>query len=338
MASLTTLLQTKYDFSVGNETNLEKGRIYQYASFSSRTMNFRCHVCWVAPSDGTATIEIWGAGGSGAEMCCCGFGIAGNPGAYSKKVITMAEGCFICAVTGMPCRNEDDLCFRGCGESTQVCWFGNAGGDGCMCAQGGMGGRSYCSTGNSPFCCFVSGGFCNTQAGDQYCGIICNFKDASANPEFCAQAYGGDVNCYGGFSCTSWRGCRVNCNCRRVEVSKFPPGMISTLGGEVHYTMDSDSPRSDWSGMGGWMNASHGYNLATRSPTRGGPYTACWTGNRSCGCYQANGRNPFMPAGLGGQGPTPCDGVRDHAHMGGPGMIRIKFISDTNDYDLPSAP
>ena len=338
MASLTTLLQTKYDFVVGNETNLEKGRIYQYASFSSRTMNFRCHVCWVAPSDGTATIEIWGAGGSGAEMCCCGFGIAGNPGAYSKKVITMAEGCFICAITGMPCRNEDDLCFRGCGEPTQVCWFGNAGGDGCMCAQGGMGGRSYCSTGNSPYCCFIAGGFCGTQGGDQYCGIICNFKDSSANPEFCAQAYGGDVNCYGGFSCTSWRGCRVNCNCRRVEVSKFPPGMISTLGGEVHYTMDENSGRSDWSGMGGWMNASHGYNLATRSPTRGGPYTACWTGNRSCGCYQANGRNPFMPAGLGGQGPTPCDGVRDHAHMGGPGMIRIKFISDTNDYDLPSAP
>ena len=338
MASLTTLLQTKYDFSVGNETNLEKGRIYQYASFSSRTMNFRCHVCWVAPSDGTATIEIWGAGGSGAEMCCCGFGIAGNPGAYSKKVITMAEGCFICAITGMPCRNEDDLCFRGCGEPTQVCWFGNAGGDGCMCAQGGMGGRSYCSTGNSPYCCFIAGGFCGTQGGDQYCGIICNFKDSSANPEFCAQAYGGDVNCYGGFSCTSWRGCRVNCNCRRVEVSKFPPGMISTLGGEVHYTMDENSGRSDWYGMGGWMNASHGYNLATRSPTRGGPYTACWTGNRSCGCYQANGRNPFMPAGLGCQGPTPCDGVRDHAHMGGPGMIRIKFISDTNDYDLPSAP
>ena len=66
MASLTTLLQTKYDFVVGNETNLEKGRIYQYASFSSRQMNFRCHVCWVAPSAGTATIEIWGAGGSGA--------------------------------------------------------------------------------------------------------------------------------------------------------------------------------------------------------------------------------------------------------------------------------
>ena len=26
-------------------------------------------------NDGTAEIEIWGAGGPGAEMCCCGGGI-----------------------------------------------------------------------------------------------------------------------------------------------------------------------------------------------------------------------------------------------------------------------
>ena len=56
MASLTTLLQTKYDFAVGNETNLEQGRIYQYYPGSMRGTNFRCHVCWVAPSAGTATI------------------------------------------------------------------------------------------------------------------------------------------------------------------------------------------------------------------------------------------------------------------------------------------
>ena len=45
-----------------------------------------------------------------------------------------------------------------------------------------------------------------------------------------------------------------------------------------------------------------------------------------------------MPAGIGGQGPRPCDGVRDHAHRGGLGLIRIKFVSTTNDYDLDSAP
>ena len=50
-----------------------------------------------------------------------------------------------------------------------------------------------------------------------------------------------------------------------------------------------------------------------------------------------NGCIPFMPAGIGGQGPRPCDGVRDHAHRGGLGLIRIKFVSSTNDYDLDSA-
>ena len=47
MASLTTLLQTKYDFAVGNETNLEQGRIYQYYVGSARGTTYRCHVCWM---------------------------------------------------------------------------------------------------------------------------------------------------------------------------------------------------------------------------------------------------------------------------------------------------
>jgi len=338
MASLTTLLQSKYDFAVGNETNLEKGRIYQYYPGTSRGTNFRCHVCFVAPSDGTATIEIWGAAGSGAEMCCCGGGIPGNPGGYARKTITMASGCFICGVVGVSCGNGDDLCFRGCSEPTQVCWFGNGGGDGCICAQGGIGGRSWCSTGSSIYCCAIASGFCYTQGGSTYCGIICNFMDSASCPQFCAYAYGGDVNCYGGFSCHYFRGCQPNCNCRQVPIIKFPPGMISTLGGEVHYTMDSDSGRSQWSGMGGWMNASHGFNLATRNPTTGGPYTACWEGNRSCGCYEQQGCNTFFPAGIPGQGPTPCDGVRDHAHRGGYGLIRIKFVSPTDEYELVAQP
>ena len=93
MASLTTLLQTKYDFAVGNETNLEQGRIYQYYVGSMLVVQPLDVHCLLAPSAGTATIEIWGAGGSGAEMCCCGFGLNGNPGAYSKKTLTMAQGC-----------------------------------------------------------------------------------------------------------------------------------------------------------------------------------------------------------------------------------------------------
>lgn len=338
MASLTTLLQTKYDFVSGNEQNLEKGRIYQYYPGTQRGTNFRCHVCFVAPSDGKAVIEIWGAAGSGAQMCCCGGGLPGNPGGYSKKTITMAQGCFICGVVGLSCGNASALCFRGCSEPTQLCWFGNGGADGCICAQGGIGGTSWCSTGVSVYCCAVGSGFCYTQGGGEYCGIICNFMDSENCPQFCSYAYGGDINCYGGFSCMYFRGCQPNCNCRQVPIIKFPPGMISTLGGEVHYTYDSDSPRSQWSGMGGWMHASHGFNLATRNPVTGGPYTGCWNGNRGCGCYENNGCNTFFPAGIPGQGPTPCDGVRDHAHRGGHGLIRIKFISDTDSYNLDAAP
>jgi hypothetical protein len=114
--------------------------------------------------------------------------------------------------------------------------------------------------------------------------------------------------------------------------------MISTLGGEVHYTFDTNNGRWNWSGSGGWRAASHGFNLATRSPTQGGQYNGCWNDNRSCGCYEQNGCNSFMPAGIPGQGPTPCDGVRDHAHRGGHGLIRIKFISDTDDYNLDATP
>ena len=161
--------------------------------------------------------------------------------------------------------------------------------------------------------------------------------DSAACPQFCAFAYGGDVNCYGGFSCHYFRGCQPNCNCRQVPVIKIPPGMIATCGGEVHYTLDSDNGRSEWSGMGGWMHASHAMNLATRNPTQGGPYTACWTGNRSCGCYQANGCINFFPAGIPGQGPTPCGDVRDHAHKGGNGLLRIQFKSDTGVYNLDAA-
>ena len=86
MASLTTLLKDKYSFFVGNEQNLERGEIYSYYPGNHYT-NFRCHVCWKPPAAGCARIEIWGAGGSGAEMCCCGGGTPGNPGAYSTKCI-----------------------------------------------------------------------------------------------------------------------------------------------------------------------------------------------------------------------------------------------------------
>ena len=51
---------------------------------------------------GTAHIEIWGAGGSGARMCCCGDGLLGNAGGYAYKKITVEADDTLTGCTGMP--------------------------------------------------------------------------------------------------------------------------------------------------------------------------------------------------------------------------------------------
>ena len=86
-SSLTALLQTKYDYPLANETNLETGQLFTFYPSNQYSTNFWCHICWKPPANGIATIEVWGAAGSGAEMCCCGGGIPGNPGGYSRKVL-----------------------------------------------------------------------------------------------------------------------------------------------------------------------------------------------------------------------------------------------------------
>ena len=103
--------------------------------------------------------------------------------------------------------------------------------------------------------------------------------------------------------------------------------MVSECGGEVQYAMDEDSEKVYHSGSGGIMGVMEPLNLMTRSPTQGSPYNACWSGNDSCGCYEHQGCTHFFPGGIPGQGPTPCDGVRDHAWRGGNGILRIKFIA-----------
>jgi hypothetical protein len=73
------------------ETNLETGTIYHFgegtvyaAGYSSQ---YGYNMCWKSPDYGNAVIEMWGAGGSGARIACCGFSTPGNSGAYSKKAI-----------------------------------------------------------------------------------------------------------------------------------------------------------------------------------------------------------------------------------------------------------
>lgn len=156
--SLKSALKERHPYQTQVEENLEKGEVWFYTGGTS-SANLWCGFCWFAPAAGTAVIEAWGAGGPGSRMCCCGWGLPGNSGAYVKKKISVAQGCYICGCAGNPpCSSA--LCFQGCGDPTMLTWYGNNGNSGCICAEGGKGGVSFCSTGTAMWCCFAANGFC----------------------------------------------------------------------------------------------------------------------------------------------------------------------------------
>lgn len=331
MANLRTLVEAKLDQIEWDESNLEKGRVYSYAVGTEYT-DFQDNVCWTAPGTGRVIIDIWGAGGSGAKMCCCGHGIPGNPGAWARKCICVVAGCIICGRPGRSCNNSNDLCFRGCSESTCLCWNGKnqytgATVSGCMCAQGGRGGTTFCNPSGTIFCCFRAGNFCNTEYGGGGCGIICNYGAGTGS--CCAEAWGGDINKRGGFSCATFFTCYSNCPCSTHYHVAIPPGLFACDGGVVEHGVEADNGFSQWSGMG-FHQFQHTLNGMSRSPARGTPMTHCWATTRACGCYDVQGCQPFFPTGTGGLPAQPCGDVRDHAWRGGMGLIRITYIQKDN--------
>lgn len=327
--SFKSLLINKNAPAFADEENLERGRIWMFAETNVRTKMYQC-VCWVAPCCGCVVVEMWGAGGSGSRMACCGGGIPGNAAAYSRKCICVIAGCYITGCLGFSCTGAT-FCNLGCSEPSTLCWRGN-GTTGCMCTQGGRSGTSYCSTGTSLFCCFYAGGFCGTLINSN-CGVICNIGLGCTTPancpilSCCAQGYGGDVNCFGGFSCAGFFGCCPSCVCSQVYWVQGPAGYHGTDGAVLHFGTENDNEFSNWSGQG-HMQYIHALNVASRQPSQG-VYagTNCWSGGRSCGCYEAQGCIPWYPPGFPGMAPSPCTNVCDVATRGGHGAIRIKFIA-----------
>ena len=250
MASLKTLTATKKsDFPQVTETNIESGQIYMYNT-SPNYDPYYFGICFKPCASGTAIVEIWGAGGSSAHMCCCGFGMPANPGAYSKRSISLTCCGYICGQVGMSCRNAGDLCFRGCGNSTGITYYpaGTSSGQGCMCAEGGRGGISICSTGTNAYCCFVAAGFRHTLGVNGDCGIICN---RCCSGGWCAQAYGGTTNCAGGYSCVSFLGTSgSSCPCATHWHMQGPPGYFAKCGVVVSFNNDDGSGFANWSGQG----------------------------------------------------------------------------------------
>mgnify|MGYP006131159671 CR=1 FL=1 len=316
MASLKSLLGSRNFTST--EQNLEKGTITSYMNgtmYSKMCNGF----CFIAPGAGTVTIDSWGAGGSGARMCCCGGGLPGNSGAYTRKQINMSSGQRVCGCLGKSCGNASSLCFRGCSEPTMWCWFSSAT-SGCVCTQGGRGGTTWCSTGSSLYCCFRANGFCTTNRGPN-CGLVCN----CCNGSFHANSYGGDINCCSRLSCASYLGCYPACTCMHYYHVATPAGVLGKDGANITYAIENDNPYSRWSGQG-IHQFSNALNAASKSPSRGVYHGSCWMGNRSCQCYEQLGCGHFVPYGTGGPAAIPCPGVRDHGWRGGDGAVRIKYV------------
>lgn len=324
MASLTDLVKAKQAQSSAGETNLEQGQIYSFSEGNEYTkfqsVGGSSVWCWESPGNGTVLLEVWGAGGSSSRQCCCATSLPGNSGAYARKTFTVDNTCYITGCTGFACGNAADGCCRGCSEPTMVCWFGS-GADGCMCAEGGKSGYSFCTGGTSPYCYWVGYGLCTTRLDNDNCGLVCNHRDGDWIP----QGYGGDTNCNGYISCMSYLGCYGMCICCHIQHVAGPAHVVATDGVLLSFGADSENPGSNWSGMGmyGFQAAMSG---VTRMPSQGAQLRACWDGNVFCGCYEQNGCYSIVPYGFGGPAGYPCPGVRDVGYRGGMGNTRIKFV------------
>ena len=316
MGSLSQILNERAVGVSLVEQNLEKGTIYSFAPGSEiesgeSTKTF----CWRSPGNGTVEIEIWGAAGSGGRMCCCGGGIPGNPGAYSKKTIQVTNLSYVCGNIGLPCANLD-LGYRGVSEPTCVCWVSGSV-TGAMSAQGGNGGCAVCVDGGASIPTCMSS-FCQTQLASAGCAIICNYCCL-------ATATGGDININGGFSCISVYHCNAACICSHYIHLTTSPRLFSQNGSTITFSLDTDSDYAHGPGVT-LVSTISAVNAATRSPKSGFHWITCWNGRRGCACYDNISLPSYLPPGIPGPSSTPCGSVRDNGLKGGTGAVRIKFI------------
>jgi hypothetical protein len=321
MANLSTILSNRIPQTIINEftpreENISNGVITVFQSGNS-SGPFPNGVCWIAPANGTATIEIWGAGGSGAGGCCCYGGIPGNPGAYSKRQVTVATNDNICGSTGHSCGNAGTIGFRGCSTATCIRICTVAGGCVCMCAQGGAGGCNICNPSNQMYCCFRAQGYCFTNIGSG-CGIICNSVGRVA------EAYGGTTNCTGCMSCMTFNVCQT-ANSPNLAHIAYPSGMFSTQGGWITFQTGECWSDTNWSSLMPYSQALQGMNAKSMGYNIGAQM-ACWASDTQCGCYQQTGCVPYVPYGMPGMSGPVRSGQQGRGQRGGHGALKITFV------------
>lgn len=282
----------------------------------------RCQFCWNSPGTGYAVVEIWGASGSGGMMCCCAAsGIPGNPGAYSKKIIPVCSGTYVCGWAG--CATEANaLCYPGRGNCSVACIF-NSGANGTMIATAGFGGMQLCTTSTPQWCCFAICNFCRTNTGAG-CGIVCNIGGPNAAVQ--ATASGGDLNINGGVSCTYFWTCFNCCTPGYEHTVAMSPGIWSTTSSPCVRFNRNTAPTNF--GYCGAHNGAIDQSTAIRNFAGIIPqYYSCWNGaHRDCSCYEFTGCW-FNAAGIPGISGVPCAGVRSMGVRGGHGAVKITFYS-----------
>lgn len=320
MPALTSLLRTRAVDVAATETNLEPGRIFSFApgvenASGAGTKTF----CWRSPGTGCVEIEIWGASGSGARVCCCGGGVPGNPGAYALKRIGVTAASFVCGNIGLACNNVGTQFYKGVSEPTCVCWSSGVT-VGSMCANGGNGGCGTQLDSQSIYCCLIQGGVAgsNFPGGSAGCGIMCNNC-------LIATAVGGDINCSGGISCASFYHCNPCCLCSWYVHLATAPNLFATNGGIISFPLEMDSDYAHPPGQS-LINTISAVNSLSRSPKTGQHWTDCYTARRGCSCYDDIQAVSMMPPGIPAPSATPCPGVRDPGMKGGPGFVRIRYI------------
>jgi hypothetical protein len=323
MANLTRLLEERQGIidrgqersSGGNEFFFSHTNVTGVQSYSA------CCFAWTSPGTGVAIIELWGASGSGALMCCCsGGGIPGNPGAYSKIEVDVTPSSAVCGFVGCS-PTGGSLCYPGRSQCSVACLI-NTSCNNILVSQGGFGGYTNCSTVTAHYCCLVAAGFSHTLT-NTFCGILCNV--GGPNGAVSAPASGGDINIPGGISCLRTYEC-VNCfECNYELTIAVSPGIFSSTCATCFRFVRSSWPYEGWARFG-----SYAYGVSVASMQGMYPTTdriECWTsGSNICGCYEWSG---CVLGGVGFPGTTgqPCVNVRSSGQKGGHGGVRITFYT-----------
>lgn len=325
MASLRTLLNKR---STQTDVPFQDGEVTTFIPWKMTAQSY----CWKSPGTGVAVIEVWGAGGGGAGGQCCGGGIPGNSGAYSRAVVNVNSSGFVCGtVGGSPTAASSCIGCRGCCSFACIAPLGSL--TRVMRSEGGHGGFWMCQTGQGHYTCFIVNGWCGSNpfgyAGG--CGFICNLGVTTLGQGTItvACACGGDVNVPGGFSITDMNTCNTpESVSASIFYHSYPAGLRSCQPGRVRVCYCDTSAGKFTRGEAAFelaYTSLDGMAVSTRA------WAFCCSQYIDCGCYppgQCNTTNGVTGAGYGsiaglsGGETNPTCGSR-----GGPGLVKITFIS-----------